>query len=136
MELTTVIITSFTLLTIGVFVFVYSRYLKQQKQLSDNRSKETVAKLENINKNLTDLISKEFSDLKTQNETVNNVLINEITELKKTIFANIKEFSTNYEIQNKQVIEAFKDNHNETLKSLKDELMKILKEIKAPLDLD
>lgn len=154
MELTILIITSLTLLTVAVFLFIYWKIFKQQKQLSENRFNETIAKLEEIKTSLNNLISREFGDLKTTSEAANNLLINEVSELKKSISSNVKELSANYEHQNKQVIENFKnefnglknenkqfkttltDSHNETLKNIKDELTKILKEIKTPLDLN
>lgn len=154
MELPILIIVSLTLLAVVVFLFIYWKSLKQERQLSENRLNEMIAKLDAIRVSLDELILKEFGGLKTTNEAANKLLINELAELKKFIASNIKELSMNYETQNKQVIENFKnefqgvksenkqfkttltDSHNETLKNIKDELTKISKEIKAPLDLD
>lgn len=136
MELTIVVITSVTLLTVATFLYIYWKHFSQQQKITDNRFRETITTLDNISKHLADLINKEFADITLQNENRNKLLINEASELKQVISSNIKELSTNYENQNMKAIESFKESHALTFRDIKEELMKILKEIKTPLDLD
>ena len=121
MELFVLIITSTTLLLNVLAFLFYWKNIKAEKEATDNR----------------------FKDINLQ-----------LDELKKSVSGNVRELSATYQNENKQVIEnfntaftefknenkAFKialtQSHNEALKDIMEELTKILKEIKAPLDLD
>lgn len=168
METATLIIASLTLVTTGTFFYFYIKTIKEQWQTSQQRFNQTVTKLEEIKNHIENIVIKGNVELKeiydtstkllrtgiSELERLTEQLIKESSELKKSVNTDTKELANNYENQNKQVIEKFSANlnesiknnqefkqqlseaHQQTLKNIKTELNKILIEIKSPLDPD